>query len=870
MWRLLFVFFLIFPLQAHSADNGSAIQMQEPNDDQLRLLNVYLGNINLDEIITAYQVKENLMVPLGLLSEMLSLAISSRPEKGTAEGFILKENRRFYLDVSRGEVTLLGKTSVYPQNLVVIYTDDIYVEAQLLAKWFPYKLDVDLFSLTIHVRPTEPLPLQLRLDREKRIEKFRSGKPTIQEKFARQESDYQLLSYPFIDQSIGLSAANNKDSKDTLESNYTTYAALDLLFMESSLYLDGNNKESLSTYRITMGRKDDDASLLGPLKATEFSFGHINTPNVNLINSSTNADLGVTLSNHPLSQQLDFDTHTFEGNLLPGWEIELYHNNQLINYQTEAVDGQYRFENVALLFGNNFFRLVFYGPNGQQYEETHKFQLDRSLTRPGESHYRLSTSENNKTNERYSSLQYDIGLNKYASAKLGIASLPIDDVRHNYTSAGLVSFWKSFVLDYNFTQDNEGGSATDFGLQTKISNSNLKFDHTKYDSFISQTHSSSNTLTSSSIIRLDTAIPSGWLPRIPVTLGYDKRRHSTGTESTEFTNRLSTFIRGISVSNDFTHSKTSNQTTTEKGKFEINYRRAGKNLRNTISYKLKPSSEINSIAFLYGGNRLGPFRLGLGYVHYASNQNQYTVDLDKRKGAYSLNIQTTYNTIGNLSLNLRASMSFGRNPISKQWTHDSRSMANLGSAAVSAFMDENQNGIQDEEEPGLADVAFRINGARRTAGTDQNGTTFLTHLTPYENMGLNIAIGTLEDPFWLPAIEGVQITPRPGHTPHIIFPILVTAEIDGTVYIQTEGEPQYAGNVELQLVDENGEVVNTERSGFDGFYVMSGITMGTYSLRISPEQIRRLGLIPPQPKTIKITADEEFISGLDYVLAPKK
>lgn len=882
MWRL--VFLLIIPLSGLCSDNipgtnsatdtgiagnNQDIQMQEPDDDQLRLLNVFLGNIDLNEIITAYQVKENLLLPVGALSEILSIAINSRPETGTAEGFILKEDRRFFLDTSRREVTLLGKSSLYPSGMTVIYPDDIYIEARQLEKWFPFKLDIDLFSLTIIVKPTEPLPLQLRLEREKRIEAFHS-KTTSRRSFPLQKTDYRLLSYPFIDQTIGLTAINNKNSKDSLSGRYTTYASLDLLHMESAIYLAGNDQDNLDTYRITMGRKHPSEPLLGPLSATEFSFGHISAPGINMITTSHSNDPGITIDNYPLGQQRDFDTHTFEGNLLPGWEVELYHNNQLIDYQTEAIDGQYRFDNITLLFGYNFFRLVFYGPNGQEREETHKFTLNRSLTRPGEQHYRLNLVEDKKTHNIIPTLSFDIGLNKSTSAKLGLASLPltIDDKRerHEYASAGFINFQEFMVLDLNYAWDNSGGNAMDFGIQTKISKLNIKYNHIDYNDFISQAHQASNTLASKSDIRLDTAITSKLLPRVPLTIGFDERKYTTGNISTEFTNRVSTNIKGIAVSNDYSVDRPYNQSARHTGKFEITRHRRGKSLRSAISYQRKPISQINSFTLNHDGNHLGPFRLGLGYVHYANNQNQYTVDLDKRHGDFSLNIKNTYNTSGSFSLNLQASMSFGRNPADKQWTHDSRSMASLGAATLSTFMDDNQNGIQDEEEEGLENVAFRINGARRTSPTDENGIAFLTQLTPYQSMDFNVAIETLEDPLWQPSAEGIRIIPRPGQVAHVNFPILMTGEIDGTVYLQTSDGNQYAGNVELQLVDKEGKVVNSERSAFDGFYIMSGITLGTYELRVSPSQISRLGLTPPGPISVTISAAEPFISGVDYVL----
>ncbi len=866
MQRFFLVALIIINLSDHAYAQDSGTQLQEPDDNQLRLLNVYLERINLDQIIATYQIKDNLMVPLGALADFLDLAINVSPENGTASGFVLQENNRFFLDAARNEVTIVGKTSKYQNDLVVVYFDDIYVESRQLSEWFPFSVDVDLYSLVMYVRPSKLFPKQLRKIREKRIKQIRRGDINTQQKYPRQKIDYELFSYPFIDQTIGLNANEYEDRDGDADFYYSTYATADLFYMESSLYLAGDSDDSIDEYRLTLGRKDPDADLLGPLHATEFMLGNISMPSTELIAPTRSSDPGLMLSNFPLFRQQNFDTHSFEGNLLPGWDVELYRNNELIDYQPDPIDGQYRFIDVPLLFGSNFFRLVFYGPNGQQREETYEFNLGNALTRPGDQLYRFSAVEDEDSKEDVYKLDYNIGLNKYASVNLGLVSLPLNDGRHQYSSLGLISYWKSLFFNLNHIEDNQGGRATELDMQTKLSQLNIKLNHVEFDEFSSEIYQSDDLIESQSNLRFDSAIPAGWLPRIPITLEYDQEEFSSGHTRRQWQNRISSLTHGFSISNLLTRVEETNRSEEQQGQFQVSYHRLGMNFRGNVDYQLKPLSEVNEIGLDYDGYYIGPYRLGLGFTHFSDDEQEYNLELSKLKGEYSLSLSTTYDTSGELNLNLTASINLGRNPSNQQWHREAESIATEGAILATAFLDENQNGSKDDEEQGLSNVSFNFNGIRQTDYTNEQGQLFVTQIKPHVGLDLNLAADTLEDPLWLPAVEGIQVVPRPGQTAEVIFPVIMTGEVDGTVYIESQGKERPAGNVELQLVDQSGRIITRGRSAYDGFYILSEIPIGTYRLQVAPRQVTELGLDLPEPRLVTISPDQIIIYGQDFIL----
>ena len=133
-------------------------------------------------------------------------------------------------------------------------------------------------------------------------------------------------------------------------------------------------------------------------------------------------------------------------------------------------------------------------------------------------------------------------------------------------------------------------------------------------------------------------------------------------------------------------------------------------------------------------------------------------------------------------------------------------------------------------------------------------------------MNLAIAKTTLEDPLWTTALEGVRIVPRPGQAMQLDFPIFSSGEIDGTVYLVKNDRTVPAGRVAIEVIDTNGNVIATGTTEYDGFYVISNIPLGTYTVRVSPRQMTELNLQTTSQPAFKLTADNPFENGIDLTL----
>lgn len=865
--------------EAIQAPDGNRPQLTQlpDNDDILRLLKIHVGKYQMEDLLPAYQYRDMIFIPLDYFSELIDLAIKADPSSGIAQGFIFDENRRFYLDSKRGEITIAGKLQQFDRQRVALKEfDDIYVDSYLVSKWLPIKLDIDLYASRLKIIAEQPLPFQQRKQREERIAMVRSRLDREQNNYPLHVDPVRRWSYPLIDQTVRTGIFRDAYGDISGRLTYTTYATADLMHMESSWYLTGSDEDIVDDGRVTFAKKNPAANLLGFAHATQYAFGHVSEPQIDLVTRPFTLQPGVFISNYPLTRQQQYDSHNFRGDLPPGWEVELYRNNALLNYQGEAIEGQYRFDNVPLLFGNNYFRLVFYGPQGQQREETYTFNLNRALTPRGKHFYRATISDDEDFGTR-TVFEYDIGITNSLSLATSFSSIPIDanllitgeEKNHNYLEAGVRGFLQSVFYRADLIDDTESGTALDWNVQSRIGEVIVNMGQTYFkDEFVSEVFpQSSQPLEKRSRLKLDTAIPTSFFPRIPITLAFERDELQGGITVDRISNTVSAQQHGLAISNTLTVNRQTNTDNTIAGILQASRRAYGYNFRGNLNYQTSPDSGLMSASFIADGFRLWKYYIASGITHDLHNDSdEIFFNMNRSHGAYSLGVNTRYSTGGVMSVELNFTIGLGREPRTGSWVPNYRAVATQGSLSAQSFLDENGNGQKDASEPGLKGVKLRVNGGSIPQTSNDQGIVYITGLEPYRELDVELASQTLEDPLWQPGIKGKRVRLRPGHVTQIDFPVIVTGEIDGTAFINVEGKQQEVRGVVIELTDNNGKLIETAKTAYDGFYLFSGIPVGRYQLRISPDQIESLNLknVPPIPVTI--SADNPVIYGQDFIL----
>ena len=854
---------------------ATALPLPRADAPNLVLLEVQLDEHVLAEAITTYQVGRATFLPLGELARLLTLAIRTQPGQGRAEGFVLSEARSFSLNVAQARVTLAEQTQGFDPALVRLQSDDIYVASTLLSRWLPLDFEVNLSSLTLRVRPRERLPLQARLERERKGARAGAGTTGYEDPgYPRQDLPYRLLGVPFIDQTFGTGLQTGNGSRQT-SANYTAYLTGDLLGMESALFVSSTKQDPSPDVRFTLARHDPDAGLLGPLRARSVMFGSgVSVPSVANISGSSPSGkgYGLTLSNRLVTQPTSFDRHTLRGDLPPGWDVELYFNEGLVGFQTSRADGRYSFDDQPLAYGPNEFRLVFHGPLGQQRVERQSFLLEQSSTPPGAFYYNLAQHQDGAGQLR-SVAQFEWGLNKNLAGTGGFVRLPGMAGSNSadgqlYTNLGLRAFWQSFIFSSDFVRSPNGGWLNESGLKTRVGGVAMSYSHTLLRDFSSELFSlSADPLRTRDKVRLDGAIPAGFLPRLPVTLELQREQFQSGRKNLALTGRVAAYVNQTSVANQLTW-QTSGGNTSASGALQLSRRVGAIGLSGQLGYSLKPQAKLETIA-LSGNQRLGEaYLLNLGLVRsVSSRETLLTAGLNKSLGSYGLGLSASYSSRGAFAVGLQLFIATSREPRQGRWRFDALPNADSGATSVRVFLDANANGVMDAGEEPIENVALTVNGSRAPARTDAAGIALLNRLPIRQQVDIAVDTQTLEDPYWVPLRKGVRLVPRPGRVAELDFPVILTSEIDGTVYLVEKTARRGIGDVTIELLDPQRKVVTTTKSSSDGYYIIAAVAQGRYHLRVSPAQLKQFDLIDPGERIITILPDGKFINGVDFLLS---
>ncbi len=882
------------------ASGQKSIQYVERSFEEELILSVRLQKYILSDAIIAYQHQTGVLLPLSEIMYALDFAVEVDTRTGIASGWFLRENRSFHLDAVAGELTLLGQKTSYQKELVELHEDDIFVDSSLFAKWFPIDIEVALPLSRVKVTSREPLPLEERLAREKRQGRLGKGGATKEADLPFLNVPYGLISVPQVD--VNLRGNYRKiDNEKTWDATHNLYLAGDLLYMTGNMFVAGDRHDKLSSARLTLERKFRGKEEVTPLHISEVQLGDVFTPSIPLMLNSQSGR-GVSVSNFPVESVREFDRITLRGDLPIGWEVELYRNDSLLDAQTTPDDnGRYEFTDVALLFGNNIIKLKFYGPQGQRREEIKTYNVGAESTPPGKNLFSLSVNQQDEDlfesiNESGSNsgstdpddgkvrtvLEYERGISTRLSATASLANIPLNGKRETFTSVGarfstFGTFSKVKVLSL-LGKGNAYEVSTQFGFKGINVNASHQHFFSGYES--EEISNNSNSLSSVNELSFNGvfAPPLSIIPRLSYGFELELEEYKSGESLFNYGNRLSGSIQSISFTNNLDGKvvldSLSNTADTLSGDLLVNTSNLFGidvlSMRGGLGYDIKPISEITNASFTadYDLSEDLGLRFGVNKQFTGNQLTSYSAGLNKDYDTFSLSTDANYDDEGDftVTMNMNFSLDFNDGSYVPYMSRDKS--AGDGSVLSQVFLDNNGNRIFDDGDEPIEEAKLRIGNRASEDVSDQNGIVRVRGLSSYRSLNVSLSKASLPDPYWAPMVSGNSIVPRPGKTAQINFPVSVTGEIDGVVYMESddENDPKEISNVIIELLNQNGEVIATEKTAYDGFYLFLNIFPGNYKVRISPDQLEKFDIALADTIDANIEGDGSVLNGLDFYL----
>lgn len=860
--------------------------VQRP-DDELLLFSLNLGRIMLLDVLLTYEDLETgqYFVPLSDFLDALEFPISVQLAAGTASGWFLDEEHSFSLDLPAGSVTIKGKEHVLSSSDIEYHEDGIYVSLKQIQEWFPITLEVDFSQLAIVVKSLEPLPIEIRLARDKKRERISKSRNRGRKTYPINTAKASTFTFPTINTNTQFTFEKKDNIEKPVTASATTLISGIIAGQDANFSLNKSTASNSNiNIRASIGLKNIDNNLFGVL-GREYKLGDINTRSIPMLTTSSSGR-GLYFSTMPLnSYSAQSGTIRLRGELPVGYQVDVMRNGQLLGFLEEPDEnGEYIFD-LNVFPGLNIFELVFYGPQGQKetkeerlYIPTNpiqkgKFNFKTSIIQDSTSVFSDQKSKTNKDEGKYRFItEAQYGINDRSALYSAIVDTSVEGERQRY---GLLRYSRSFKgmrTDFSYARSSKNGQGISVRFQSIFRGIKWQIQHNYYRGLVSDEtlHAGlSGELEHSSNFRLSGLLPI--IKNIPFSLNIDRLSNVEGTNRISWQGRITKNIEKIRLTTEISQQIETDRDRKTNLTFQVGSRYENISLRGSLNYEIEPVSILKNISLNadWHIDNLSTLRLGLRRSGAINPIHAISIGGSRTFAPIKLGFNMSYDDNDELRALLSSSFSIGKNPYESSIFVRNKRMAQTAMFAPRVFFDKNNNAIFDDGDNWIEGVAFSGPRIDRTATTNQDGYVLLPGIGPYERTTFQINQSSLSDPFMRSKTPPQDYILRPGQVIKQNFAIVLVGEVDGDVKIVQKGEKRIAQSISVQIVSrQNNTVISEGKSEYDGFIWVQDIPMGTYIARINPEQLQELGYCTPEEQIIELNSEEPFASLDEFILWP--
>lgn len=830
---------LFLATPAHAASDWSA------SDDDALLFDLRSGSYRLGDGIRGYQTNSGVCVDLADIIIAMDIPLRLDKKSRRATGWIFSESQTLTIDRDSNRVQKVNDSKKLLSGQIHDVPEGWCVDVKSLSDWFAVDFIPDLSNALLTVKSETQLPFQRALERKEQAAKIRPRKSFDLSGLPQSSESYKFWRTPSVDAVVSAGGLKDKQSGQKFDLRYELYASGEVGKASFDARLSSDNNGVPENVRLRAYRTDPKGELLGPLKATHFALGDVSTFSTPLVSQSV-AGRGALVTNRPIERPDSFDRTSFRGELPSGWDAELYRNGQLLAFAENRSDGRYEFIDVPLLYGQNRFEVVLYGPQGQIRRDVQVIPVGIDSIPPRQTYYWAGIHEAGEDlirlgeflPTRQAGWRGGVGLERGINAKTSVAaslfSLQIDGDRHDYLEGSVRRAVGPTLVELSAASNLGRGMAIRGQLLGQLGDSYITAESIwARGDFISdqieKDAESRHSLAVDHSFKIGSKI-------VPVHIDAQYETRSDGRDSLDITGRMSFNLNRLSLTGELNWEQQYNDFGPDPpdrlGARLLANGRIGKvRLRGEAVYRLAPEKRFEQVNFTgeWRAGERSDWRAELGY-DAGLDRGRAGIGIIRRFERFSLTATAEAATDGSIAAGLNLAFSLGPDPRNGKFRFSSNKLANNGQALAIVFHDENRDGIRQPGELLAENVELTAGQSVALTATDANGRAVIDNLQPFRPVLIGIDSSSLPNPYVQPALPGVVITPRPGIAMTVELPLVSAGEVEGT--LMRRGGGTIAG-VGMELVDGEGRVVRETQTEFDGFFLFEGVPYGAYTVRIA-------------------------------------
>ncbi len=785
------------------------------------------------------------------LFTFLKIKNAAIPDWTLVEGYFLNPDDEYVIDYAGMEIQYQGNVYRVSNKDLVQTATGLYLSTGRLRDIFGLECTFQFRSLSVFLKSHDQLPLFRELQQEEKRKFLNRMK-------GETEADTTLdRTRPFL----YLGAADwAVYSTQTLNGPVNSRANLTLGGIlaggETTLRMNYYSTQPLTNRNLYYRWRhvNNQSPLL-----KQFTLGKIATASVSSIFAPV---IGAQISNSPTTYRRFFATHTLTDHTEPGWTVELYVNNTLVDYTTADASGFFKFD-VPLSYGKTEVKLRHYGQWGEERTDIRNIQIPYSFLPKHELEYQISAGViENEPGRRFFRSSFNYGLTsrmtvgggyEYLDAAPEAFSIPFlntsfsltnhllftGEYAHGVKTTGLVSFRlpSNLMLDVSFTDYVEGQRAIYYNyLEERKVRLSFPVRFKKWAAYSRLSYNQLILPRSNQLTQLDHVFTTSY-KRLSANLRTNAyfRNNQPATVYSE----LSTGFRlpkrtTLTPTIRYHHNK--GEITGWKFRAEKPFSRNG-NL--TITYEEYPELGIRNI------------QIGLRHVFsgvqtsaYANLGNRSTSFTQSASGGLLFDRATSYAKASSM------------NKVGRGWI------------TVLPFLDMNSNGVRDENEPKVNGVKVRATPGGRMEVDSQDTLIRIFDLEPYTSIFLELNGDGLENIAWQLHKKSYRVPVEPNLMKLVEVPVSVVAEVSGSIRVDGS-DARRPGRFKIDIFREGHGLVNSIYSEDDGYYNYLGLPPGNYTIRVDSAQMANQQLVShPAGHEVNILPDYYgfFIDELDFTL----
>ncbi|MFP4463740.1 MAG: carboxypeptidase-like regulatory domain-containing protein [Alphaproteobacteria bacterium] len=735
-------------------------------------------------------------------AEVLQLAIEINPDGAGASGWYIREDRPFSLDMAQREVST--SEGVFRVSDDVLAKDgDIFVPYEELARWLGMDVDMRVASQEITLKADVMLPIQEKEERKgKTYKRFAVPDPSL----PLGGEPYTTGSPPVIE--VSTNSRYDKRTGD-VEGDYSHRANVRTAndFMKGTFKTSSqiDNRNQLTRMQASYERDSLEGDLLGDLEARYLGIGDIIT--TRLPGGTSSRELGVRVTNADPVRNFRRARTSISGTAIPGWDVELYRNEQFLELLTVGDDGFYSFDDVTLFTSDNNFRLVFHGPQGERHEEAVYVPYDREVLSRGEGIYDVSVSFDGQqayVKRDLKSSDDDRGTMNFAAlyerplfdgvvGSFGVRSGENDGVRDYVGSAGFSWIYKQALMNFDLGIDDEGESAAEFSVRRDFGEHQFNYSNEWRQAYFDDGSASSD---DNSMFENRLSIGGPFIK----PYGFTSSHYGAGLVYSIEDNEKPRLSSDLNWNLGHPYASLGGQLQYNTGgtleddrlssRVNINTKRGKSRLRLVSDYEILPQARVERLSASFTRDLNHDLDIDLSV---SKDQNrelvEYQARLDWQAGFIRISPSVSYNTNDDFFAGLNTRFGLVQEPFSREIKMLDRPLSSNAFLSAFVYLDKNGDGEFNGEDEPLPDVIVRApqNGVRNV--TNEKGVAFFDRMLDLRLTDVFLDPETLQDPAWIPGFEGVSILPRQGYVAEVEFPVHMSGELDGTVYARVFPDP---------------------------------------------------------------------------------